>query len=174
MKAYFFNKSEKRKSHNYDFIREAINGRYGVYCKSSYGNNYSQKAMEKDGYELVYLSDHEANKLYGLQLKRRMRLENQWKKEKLEARAQQVKICLSGEPLKLELNQGENPFVSQVISLAGTHMIDAYQGCGKGTAYINNNNELTAFHYGYEQPVNAPNTKSITVEFSCTQICING
>ena len=52
-------------------------------------------------------------------------------------------------------------------------MIEAYGGCGKGTAYVIEGNVI-AFHYGYEQPTNAPvNCEVIRVELSGTQICFS-
>lgn len=47
MKSYFINNRNKRNSKSTDLIRPAIKGRYGLYCKSPYGNNFSERAMEK-------------------------------------------------------------------------------------------------------------------------------
>ena len=169
---FFINKSNKRNSSSIELIKEAISGKYGVYAKGIYGSNLSQKKLEQNGWELVKLNTDEANNLKSLERKRKARIEKDHYNQKISERAKQVDICISGEPLMIENNEGENPFVSLVVNLSNTHMIDAYHGCGKGTAYVNESGQLVAFHYGYDKPSNAPKLKSIQVSFSATQICI--
>lgn len=172
MKTYFYNPKNEKDSKSTDIIRPAINGRYGLYCKSPYGNNYSERAMEKDGWKLVELSKDIVDQLSKLQSKRLNRINRLYTQEKLAQRSEQVNRCLGGPPLQVERNQGGNPFVSHVVNLSDTHMIEAYRGCGKGTAYFNESGELVAFHYGYMQPENAPEGRSLKIQLSATQICI--
>lgn len=91
------------------------------------------------------------------------------KSEKLQERAEQIEICLKSNPIEISQKPKE---ICLTANLSGTPMIEAYHGCGKGTAYINDKVQLVAWHYGYEQPSNVPpNTSSVKVELSCTQVC---
>lgn len=177
MKTYFLNKKAQKDSSNFEFIKEAINGRYGMYAQ--YYGNRSVSSMAKDGFDLVTLTKEEAEKLFGLQKKRynrdqkKLRAEMEAQNEcNLNERANQISKCLDSEPLEIEVNNGGNPMVSCLSNITG-RMIEVYQGLGKATAYVQNN-KVIAFHYGHQKPKNAPSwqgVKSHRVELSCTQIC---
>lgn len=171
MKTYFLNKKNLKNSKSTNLIYPVISGRYGNYAKTRFGNQ-SEKRMLQDGFSLIELSSKEANRIITLETKRSKRLQKEYQAKKLQDRANAIDICLTEKPLDILDNDGGNPFVSYVVNLSGTKMIEAYSGCGKGTAYINEDNKLVAFHYGYEKPKNAPKLKSVRVELSCTQICI--
>lgn len=170
-KTIFLNKKNQKDSSSFSIIEKAINGRYGYY--SNYGGNLSEKKMNEIGYTLVELNTKEVERLEKLQIKRKKRLEKQYRENKLREREDQVNICLATEPLKIEKNPnfGINP-IEFIVNLSDTPMIDAYHGCGKGTAYVKNN-QLIAFHYGYEQPNNTPtDCEVLQIELSSTQICM--
>lgn len=77
-------------------------------------------------------------------------------------------------PVKIIENEHYNPrltSVTHVVNLGESPMIDFYHGCGKGVAYVRDN-QVVAFQYGYTKFANAPEAcKQINVQFSCTQIC---
>lgn len=171
MKTVFINNSKKEKGLN-DFIRPAHSGPYGIYSTSPSGLNYSEKKMKADGWQLMSINHDEFESLIQLELQISQAIQEQYTKQKLQQRADQINICLKSAPIKIEANIGGSLFVSAVANLSGTSMFEAYQGSGKGTAYVNGSNELVAFHYGYEQPENIPaNCKAVRVHLSATQIC---
>lgn len=173
MKFIQTNKKELKKSGNYELVFQAHHGSYGYYAQSTYIKK-SKKRMEKEGFILVEEQDERVSKLNSLSRKRKARLEKIWKEKKLKERAIQIELCLKTAAIPIQENEyfgnGLTP-VKSVVNLAGTSMIEAYTGCGKGTAYVRKN-KLVAFHYGYDQPSNAPlNTEIHKVELSSTQIC---
>lgn len=169
--AFYINRKNLDSKFSTDVVRPICKGRYGNYSKGIYGGNYSEKKTLEDGFEIENLTASEIDELRNQVKAKKDRIAADEFESKLKQREAQVNICLSSNPLPIEENTGENPFVAFVVNLSNTPMIEAYHGCGKGTAYLNDNNELIAFHYGYDKPVNAPKVKEIQVDFSGTQIC---
>ena len=172
-KNIFFNKKNRNNAKESKIIVDVISGKYGYYGKY-YGSNFSQKKLEKEGFELTNLSLIEIEKIKKLEKKRAIRIEKERFVKKINDRSKQVEICLNSKPLVIE----ENPYfgngstvVRFCVNLGETDMIEAYHGCGNGTAYVSDN-KLVAFHYGYEAPSNIPtNCENIRVELSGTQVC---
>ncbi len=154
-------------------VVNSINGRYGIYAKVN-GINYSDKKMLEDGYEFRDASQEEIAELMSDWKNYHIELQKGFQHQKLQDRQDQINVCLTCEPISITPNEyygnGLTP-VTDVCNLSGTKMIEVYQGCGKGTAYIREN-RLVAFHYGYEQPNNVPTDCNVVrVEMSCTQVC---
>lgn len=147
-----------------------LSGRYGTYSKVR-GINRSEKAMMEMGYRTERLTDDEMFALAAAHKSEKDAQDKIYHDEKMKERFDCVAECLACEPVSVIENEGGNPYVSMIANLSDTNMIDQYGGCGKGTAYVTDN-KVVAFHYGYEQPANAPdNTTAVRIEFSCTQIC---
>lgn len=144
-------------------------GRYGIYAVLN-GINRSEKFMVENGFEIKTISKDEASTLmqaWNNKNAEQVRLAHATKMNEREAA---IAICLASAPIAISKKEKE---ICPTANLGGTPMIEAYQGCGKGTAYVRNN-EVVAFHYGYEQPFAAlalENVEAIKVELSCTQIC---
>lgn len=152
-------------------IFPVLNGKWGQYCKKG-RTNFSTKTMQELGYQIVDINKEQAEAISN-QLRADIALQNQqYFNSKLENRYNAVNICLLSKPVKIVKNSGENTLVTHVANLGESGMIEAYEGCGKGTAYIKDN-MVIAFHYGYDKPVNAPNLESVKVELSCTQLCFS-
>lgn len=175
--AVFLNRRNLRNANRADFLLPAIPSRWGgFYARSEppYVVNLSAAKLEERGFQLIDLPKEEVKRLEGLKMKREARIEKRTRELKLQERADAVAVCLAAAPLPVVPNTGGNPFVCSVVNLAGTPMIEAYHGCGKGTAYLSAD-KLIAFHYGYEQPANAPTGDGIEVlrcELSGTQVCL--
>lgn len=145
-------------------------GKYGLYCKIN-GVNRSEKNMIEMGYLLENLTEDQIKEITATQKAIKDAEQKIYHDKKMSERFESVASCLKSAPVKIIVNTGDNHMVTKVANLTGTEMINQYHGSGKGTAYINNN-EVVAFHYGYEQPFNAPiNCEAINVQFSGTQIC---
>lgn len=147
-----------------------MKGRYGSYSQVR-GINRSEKAMIEMGYSIEQLTRDEMIALSSAHRAAKEAQDKVFYDKKMQERFQCVAACLSNTPVEVIPNTGGNPFISMVANLSDTDMINQYAGCGKGTAYVIDN-KVVAFHYGYEQPSNAPeNAIAVKIEFSCTQIC---
>ncbi|MCT4602468.1 MAG: hypothetical protein N4A59_06165 [Marinifilum sp.] len=167
---YFVNEKAKKQSNCTDIIRTAYNGPYGYYANSIYSSlKKSEKKMQADGFKLVELTSEESEKLRKLAQKRANRIARKIKENKLKERAEQISKCMQNEPLPIVSNDGGAAEVSEIVNLTGS-MLETYQGCGKGTAYVKDG-KLIAWHYGYEKPENAPDVENGPVLLSGTQIC---
>jgi hypothetical protein len=123
-------------------ILPAFSGKWGPFAKVERGLNLSEKKLEERGYVLKYLTPEEAQSYYQ---RVNAQLDEQRAMELLD-RAAQVALCLTCPPV---------PIFDGIAKLKGEPMRDAYHGCGKGTAYIQDG-FVVAFHYGYARPENAP------------------
>lgn len=142
-------------------IHTAVNGRYGFYARLN-GFSYSEKAMSKLGYELRSLTRDEVDSITAEIESRLQRMRDQREAMENERRMKQVETCLSGEPLTL--CEGKS-----IVDLEGAHL-DAYTGCGRAIAYINNG-QLMAWHYGETVVANAPECDIVQpCEASCCQL----
>lgn len=177
MQTVFLDRRALRQSTQTDIVRTAYPSRWGGhFARSPYDSRtcYSAAAMRKKGFQLVELPKEEVDRIKKLQTKRIVRMEARTIAYNLEQRAEAVAKCLRAEPIPLQVNEGGNPFVRQVVNLSGTPMIEAYTGCGSGTAYLQSG-KLIAYHYGHQQPANAPKGEDIQVrrcELSGTQVCL--
>lgn len=146
-------------------IIAAINGRYGLYAKRS-GYNYSEKELLKLGFELRTLTQEEVASIQEEQKAFLAQARANRRAIELERRANQVKLCLAGEPIAI----GEgNALWMHITDLVGNHL-EVYTGCGKATAYIRNGH-IIAWHYGTERPANAPECDYVQLcEVSCSQL----
>lgn len=148
-------------------ILPVLKGKYGSYTKMN-GFNRSIKYALDLGYKEENLSKEEI-----MQVEKNHEIfRNDFfaKQEilKLKEREEQVQLCLDSEPVEISLKENE---ICLTVDLSGTKMIEAYHGCGKGTAYTKEG-KLIAFHYGYQQPTNAPIDCIVAkVVMSCTQVC---
>lgn len=150
-------------------LYKAYVGRWGVYARY-YGSNESEKKMLARGYVLEHLTAVEAAEYNRLNEEKRKRAAEEYRAEELKKRFKQVEICLKSDPLPIVPNSFPNPFVPYLAKISDG-MLEAYHGCGKGTAYIRDN-KVIAYHYGYEYPNNIPSsTYAVKVELSCTEIC---
>lgn len=128
--------------------------------------------MAERGYSLETVTKEELKRMEKLAATRSARIAKKTAEYELTQRAEQVAICLAASPIAVRDNDGGNPFVLEVVDLAGTPMIEAYHGCGKGTAYLRDG-ALVAFHYGHRQPTNIPaGTTAVRCELSGTQVCL--
>lgn len=143
-----------------------ISGRYGDYCRLR-GIAFSEKEMRKLGYEIQELTPEQALKLSEKYAVRQLELGKAEHERDMQQRKQSVEICLNCQPLEI----GQGNIIWEHITTISKEMLDAYHGCGKGTAYIREG-KIIAFHYGYNQPENAPteDAQVVRVEFSCLQI----
>lgn len=174
----FVNKKNIRNANRAELVCKAYPSNWGGhYGKSPYDSrvNLSAKKMEERGFILTEITKAEMKRLQGLEAKRAARLQAKSDALELDKRAEAVALCLASEPISMVANVGGNPMVRSVVDLAGTPMIEAYHGCGSGTAYLLNNT-LIAYHYGHRQPANAPTMDGVSVvrcELSCTQVCLS-
>lgn len=141
-----------------------ISGRYGSYCKIN-GCNFSEKEMQELGYEIQDLTADQATELTEKFAAWQRKISIEARAREMEQRKLSVEICLKAEPLEI----GEGNHLWQHITTISKQMEEAYHGCGRGTAYIKDG-KIIAFHYGFEQPENAPVAKAICVELSAHQI----
>lgn len=152
-------------------VVEILTGKYGRYAKLN-GINTSEAKMKAEGFSVVTLSLTEIAEKKQLWNDKQSAMSREYEAQKISERKNQVDLCLTSAPIEITKKVGE---ICETADLKGTIMIDAYQGCGKGTAYVNDNNYVVAFHYGYQQPYTQHNIldkcKSFHVELSCTQIC---
>lgn len=147
-----------------------MKGRYGSYSQVR-GINRSEKVMMEMGYSIEQLTRDEIIALNTAHRAAKDAQDKLFHDKKMQERFESVAACLTSTPVEVIENNGGNTFVSMVANLSGTEMINQYAGCGKGTAYLIND-KVVAFHYGYEQPSNAPESAiAVRIEFSCTQIC---
>lgn len=154
----------------YPVVVSILKGRYGSYCQVR-GINRSEKAMMEMGYSIEHLTREEIIALSAAQKAEKDAQDKIYHDKKMKERFDCVAACLSCDPVAIIENDGGNPMVAMVANLGGTSMINQYAGCGKGTAYVSDG-KVVAFHYGYEQPANAPeNATVVRIGFSCTQIC---
>jgi len=145
-------------------IHPVISGKYGNYSKQN-GANYSDKQMLNRGYTIQQLTKTQADNIL---LEKYQQLKAQEEKEyihKMQSRFDQVEKTLSLAPKPIECLSTSTCFTAKIGDNEG------YEGCGRGTAYIVDNN-IIAWHYGYEKPSNAPNCYHTYIDISCYEICI--
>ena len=179
MKTFFISTS-KRDQRNPEFLLDATSGRYGYFHRDGV-LNISEKKLNAKGYVLSRYRKHEALEL--------IEERRQYKQERRDAQAAReiaereatVAACLEAGPVSLDPNTEGTPFVPTVANLKDTAMIEQYHGCGRGTAYVKDN-QLIAFHYGTVRwsregaPINLPDNlpegcTAYAVMMSCTQVC---
>ena len=153
-------------------ILNAKSGKYGRYARVN-GINYSEKRMKELGYDLKAVTKDEISKINSDFRIFNIAVMEEDRQAKLSDRFKQVETCLDSDPVEIVKNEYATSPVAFVANLKDSGMIDAYHGCGKGTAYMKEG-YVIAFHYGYEKPENAPtDCESAKVELSCAQVCFS-
>lgn len=148
-----------------------MNGRYGNYAIIN-GCNRSLKSAKSNGYREITLPNDIVRALIAAESAHTQLLIKERQCKDDASRAECVDACLKCAPIEISCKIGE---LCPTANLSGTDMISQYKGCGKGTAYVNECNQVVAFHYGYRRPYAAhhilDNCRAIRCELSSTQIC---
>lgn len=159
----------KRNSQSEDLASAiaVISGKYGNYARIN-GINWSEKELAKFNYTIEPLTKNEYNEIISNWKNKIAENVSEYEAQKLYDRSIQIDVCLASAPIEISLKESE---ICLTANLSNTKMIEAYHGSGKGTAYTKDG-KLIAFHYGYQQPDNAPKDCIVAkVMMSCTQVC---
>ena len=140
--------------------------RYGIYYSVN-GLTYSENRIKDFGFKEFELTKEQIKRIERKNAKILLMDAIEYNKAKMADRKKQVEICLNSSPVEISTKEGQ---ICPTANLADTPMIEAYHGCGKGTAYIKEG-KVIAWHYGHEKPDNAPDCENVHVDLSCTQIC---
>lgn len=146
-------------------------GKWGNYGTIN-GTNFSEKRMIDLGYKLETLSISEAKAIRAEIEAHNEALRKAWREQEMRERSLSVFFCLTDDPILITPNPNKGTEITHIANIQDSPMFaDAYKGCGKGTAYVRDGH-VVAYHYGHEQPANAPkDVSAFWVDLSCYQIC---
>jgi hypothetical protein len=156
----------------YPPVEPIKSGKYGRYACMN-GINRSEKFMTENGFSVVTMTNVEVDQRLAIWYRKNSEAARQSEQAEMNGRIETLRISGQSKPVEIRHNAGE---ICKTASLNDTNMIDAYRGCGKGTAYVKDN-FVHAFHYGYRLPVEASlNLElagyiAVRVELSGCQIC---
>jgi len=145
-------------------------GPHGEYAYFQYENISMSMTKALERYDIKNLTTEQISKIEAEHKALHDKMQAEFYEQKMKERFNCVESCLVCAPLLIELNPNAEQSGIPAIAKIDGEMAKNYKGIGKGMAYIKEG-VVIAFHYGFEQPTNAPKVQTRRVQFSSHEIC---